>query len=152
MIACIKTTCLPIALVCIFLMLALMTGCGPLRRPSVPPLPEQPVPTAPLPETPAPPAPVDPRYKASLQLTEQSRMLLTQKRYDDAIRTLEQAISLYSQNGESYYYMAEASLAKGSFKQAEEFNSLAAMYLKDPLWSSRINKQRRAIDSGNLPR
>jgi tetratricopeptide (TPR) repeat protein len=84
-----------------------------------------------------------------LQLTDQGRMLLQQERIDDAIRTLERAISLYPQNGESYYYMAEAWLAKGSFQQAGEFNRLAEMYLDNPNWASRVNKQRSEIDSGN---
>ncbi len=146
MIACIKTTHLSVILICI---LALMTGCAPLRSPTVPPMPKQPAPTLPLPEQPAPPAPVDPRHKASLQLTEQGRILLQQKRYDDAIRTLEQSISLYPQNGESYYYMAEAWIAKGSFRQAAEFNRLAQMYLDNPRWSSRVNEQNYAIESAS---
>jgi tetratricopeptide (TPR) repeat protein len=134
---------------CVLALLALMTGCAPMRKPPVAPVPKQPAPTkppAPIPET-QPPA--DPRHKASLQLSNQGRLLLQQERIDDAIRTLEQAISLYPQNGESYYYMAEAWLIKGSFRQAGEFNRLAGMYLDNPDWSSRVNKQRRAIGSGN---
>ena len=149
MIACIKTKRVSVSVIGILALLALMTGCAPLRRPPVAPVPEQPAPTetpAPIPET-QPPA--DPRQKASLQLSNQGRLLLQQERIDDAIRTLEQAISLYPQNGESYYYMAEAWLAKGSFSQAGEFNRLAGMYLDNPDWSSRVNKQRRAIDSKN---
>jgi tetratricopeptide (TPR) repeat protein len=77
-------------------------------------------------------------------------MLLVQNRYDDAIRTLEQAISLYPHNGESYYYMAEAWFAKGSLRQAAEFNRLAAMYLNDPVWIARIKEQRSTINAGQV--
>jgi len=155
MIACIKTKGVSVSIVCILGLLALMSACTPMHRPQVEPLPPPhppapTIPTAPLPKPPAPQVPVDPRHKASLQLSDQGRMLLTQERYDDAIRTLEQAISLYPQNGESYYYMAEAWLAKGSFQQAGEFNRLAGMYLNNPNWSSRVNKQRSKIDSGHM--
>jgi len=137
-------------------LLAFMAGCAPLRQPPatlppVPPVPKQ-LPPAPPPAKPMPPVPqppVDPRHRASLQLSDQGRTLLVQKRYDDAIRTLEQAISLYPQNGESYYYMAEACLAKGSFRQAAEFNRLAQMYLVNPNWSSRLNEQNRTIESAS---
>jgi tetratricopeptide (TPR) repeat protein len=149
MIACTKTKRVSISVICILALLALMTGCTSLRRPPVEPVPTPPAPAeapAPIPET---PPPADPRQKASLQLSNQGHLLLQQERIDDAIRTLEQAISLYPQNGESYYYMAEAWLAKGSFSQAGEFNRLAEMYLDNPDWASRVNKQRRAIDFGN---
>jgi len=143
MIACINTTRLSILILCL---LALMTGCTSLRRPQVTPAPQQPAPTAPIPE---PVEPADPRHEASLQLTNQGRILIQQKRYDDAIRALERAISLYPQNGESYYYMAEAWLAKGSFKQAGEFNRLAGMYLENQDWSSRLDRQSSEIESTN---
>jgi tetratricopeptide (TPR) repeat protein len=149
MIACTKTKRVSISVICVLALLALMTGCTSLRRPPIAPVPEQPAPTeapAPIPET---QLPSDPRQKASLQLSNQGRLLLQQERIDDAIRTLERAISLYPQNGESYYYMAEAWLAKGSFSQADEFNRLAEMYLDNSDWSSRVNEQRRAIDFGN---
>jgi hypothetical protein len=149
MIACIKTKWVSVSLICTLALLAIMTGCAPLSRPPVAPKPEQPVPVVPPAPIPEPQKPTDPRHKASLQLTDQGRMLLQQERIDDAIRTLERAISLYPQNGESYYYMAEAWLAKGSFQQAGEFNRLAEMYLDNPNWSSRVNKQRSELDSGN---
>ncbi len=143
MIACIKKTRLSILILCL---LALMTGCTSLRRPPVTPAPQLPAPTAPIPET---VEPADPRHEASLQLTYQGRMLIQQERYDDAIRALERAISLYPQNGESYYYMAEAWLAKGSFRQAGEFNRLAEMYLESQEWSPRLDRQSSEIDSGS---
>ena len=92
-----------------------------------------------------------PRLMASVQLTDQGRILLDQGRIDDAIRTLERAISLSPRNGETYYYMAEAWLAKGAYKQAAEYNRLAAMYLEDTRWSATVDEQRRAIHS-RLPR
>ena len=81
-----------------------------------------------------------------MQLTEQGRMLIEQRRFDDAIRTLERALSLYPRNGESYFYMAEAWLAKGGVTQARQFNRLAEMYLSGPDWDARVDAQRRAID------
>ena len=154
MTACANLTRLSVTTICILMLLAFINGCVPLRQPPaslppVPPVPKQ-LPPAPPPAQPMPPAPqppVDPRHRASLQLTDQGRTLLVQKRYDDAIRTLEQAINLYPQNGESYYYMAEAWLAKGSLSQAAEFNRLAQMYLNNPNWSSRLNEQNRTIES-----
>ncbi len=146
MIACINTTRVSVSVLCILALLALMTGCAPVRRPPVATVPEPPAPTAPIPKS---QMPVDSRLNASLQLTNQGRILLQQKRFDDAIRTLEQAISLYPQNGESYYYMAEAWIAKSSFRQAGEFNRLAKMYLKNPGWALQIDQQRSAIEAGS---
>ena len=151
--ACANMTRLSVTTICMLMLLAFMTGCAPLRQPPatlppVPPAPKQlpPAPPAkPMPTVPQPPT--DPRHRASLQLSDQGRTLLVQKRYDDAIRTLEQAINLYPQNGESYYYMAEAWLAKGSITQAAEFNRLARMYLDNPNWSSRLNEQTSTIES-----
>jgi len=154
--ACVNMTRLSVTTICILTLLAFMAGCAPLRQPPatlppVPPVPKQLPPTPPpaKPMPPVPQPPVDPRHRASLQLSDQGRTLLVQKRYDDAIRTLEQAISLYPQNGESYYYMAEAWLAKGSVRQAAEFNRLAQMYLVNPNWSSRLNEQNRTIESAS---
>lgn len=156
MTSCVNMTRLCVTTICILMLLAFINGCTPLQQPPstlppVPPVPKQLPPAPPAqPVPPAPQPPVDPRHRASLQLTDQGRMLLLQKRYDDAIRTLEQALNLYPQNGESYYYMAEAWLAKGSFRQAAEFNRLAQMYLDNPNWSSRINEQRSAITAGHV--
>jgi len=118
-----------------------------MHRPPGEPLPRTPAPTIPTAPIPEEQEPVDPRQEASLQLSNQGRILLEKQRYDDAIRILERAISLYPQNGTSYFYMAEAWLAKGSFKQAGEFNRLAEMYLEADTWSSKILKQRSAINS-----
>ena len=49
-----------------------------------------------------------PREQASLQLTEEGRQLLKEDKPDQAIRLLEQAISLDPDNGQCYYYLAEA--------------------------------------------
>jgi tetratricopeptide (TPR) repeat protein len=152
MIACAKTPRLSFAVLCILVLLALTAGCTALRRPPVETIPEKPVPTLPPPPPPVPKPvePVAPRHEASLQLTDQGRLLLLQKRFDDAIRTLEQAISLYPRNGESYYYMAEAWLAKGSYRQAAEFNRLAGMYLDTTHWAARLDRQQRAIAAGHV--
>ena len=155
MTACVKIKRLSDATMCALMLLAFTAGCAPLRQPpsSLPPVPTVPEqlppaqPTQPAPPVPQPP--VDPRHRASQQLTEQGRTLLAQKRYDDAIRTLEQAISLYPHNGESYYYMAEAWLAKGNYRQAAEFNRLAQMYLDNPGWYSRLEEQNRTIESAS---
>jgi tetratricopeptide (TPR) repeat protein len=83
-----------------------------------------------------------PRVAASLQLTEQGRRLLEDRQPDRAIRILEQAVSLNPLNGQNYYYLAEAWLMKGSAAQAEEFNQLAEIHLKeDPQWMMRVAQQ-----------
>ena len=83
-----------------------------------------------------------PREKASLQLTEEGRQLLEEDKPDHAIRILEQAISLNPDNGQCYYYLAEAWLQKGNFSEAKQFNSLAENYLKkDKSWNTRVASQ-----------
>jgi Tfp pilus assembly protein PilF len=86
--------------------------------------------------------PRSPREKASLQLTEEGRQLLAEDKPDQAIRLLEQAISLDPDNGRCYYYLAEAWLQKGNFSEARQFNSLAENYLKkDKGWKTRVGNQ-----------
>lgn len=83
-----------------------------------------------------------PRVAASLQLTEQGRRLVEDRQPDKAIRVLEQALSLYPDNGRSYYYLAEAWLIKGFAGQAKAFNLLAEIHLKDDdRWLIRVAKQ-----------
>ena len=87
-----------------------------------------------------------PREKASLQLTEEGRQLLAEDKPDQAIRLLEQAISLNPDNGRCYYYLAEAWLQKGNPSEARQFNSLAKNYLKkDEDWKSRVANQSDTI-------
>ncbi len=89
-----------------------------------------------------------PREKASLQLTEEGRQLLAEDKPDQAIRLLEQAISLNPDNGRCYYYLAEAWLQKGNFSEARQFNRLAENYLKkDKNWNARVVRQTDKIDS-----
>jgi tetratricopeptide (TPR) repeat protein len=128
--------------VCTLAFLMVMSGCATVRQP-----PAQP-PSAEEHRFPAQAEPAsDPRSLASLQLTGQGRMLLEQRRYDDAIRMLERAIALQPMNGENYYYLAEAWLAKNRLQQAEEFNRLAEMYLESSRWAERVLEQRRAISA-----
>ena len=89
-----------------------------------------------------------PREKASLQLTEEGRQLLAEDKPDQAIRLLEQAISLNPDNGRCYYYLAEAWLQKGNFSEARQFNSLAENYLKkDKDWKTLVANQADKIAS-----
>jgi len=84
----------------------------------------------------------DPREKASFQLTEEGRQLLEEDKPDQAIRLLEQAISLNPDNGQCYYYLAEAWLQKGNLTQARQFNSLAKNYLKNEKgWNALVANQ-----------
>ena len=95
------------------------------------------------PEEPSPPSP---RLVASLQLTDQGRRLLEDGKPDKAIRVLEQAISLYPNNGQNYYYLAEAWLKKGVASEAKKFNQLAEMHLKDDTeWMNRVAQQANRI-------
>jgi predicted Zn-dependent protease len=81
-----------------------------------------------------------------LQLTEQARFLIQENKPDEALRVLERALALYPTNGRNYYYMAEAWLMKGNVSQATEFNSLAALYLRDePEWTMRVKAQQERI-------
>ena len=83
-----------------------------------------------------------PREKASFQLTEEGRQLLEEDKPDQAIRLLEQAISLNPDNGQCYYYLAEAWLQKGNLTQARQFNSLAKNYLKNEKgWNALVANQ-----------
>ncbi len=90
--------------------------------------------------------PPGPREEASIQLTNEGRKLLQTGNYDNAIRLFEQAVGLNPDNGQSYYYLAQAWLKKGRFAEAKEFNSLAQIYLKDDKdWISRLEKQANQI-------
>ena len=61
---------------------------------------------------------------------------------DDAISMLERAVSLNPTNGINYFYLSEAWLLKGDTVQAEEFNRLAAIYLRDDIeWMARVMEQ-----------
>ncbi len=92
-----------------------------------------------------PPEP-DPRTVASLQLTEQGRRLLEAGKSNQAIRALEQAVSLDPDNGQNYYYLAEAWLMKGVASEAKEFNELAEIHLKeDNAWMKRVARQANRI-------
>ena len=88
----------------------------------------------------------DPRTLASLQLTGQGRRLVEAGKTDQAIRILEQAISLNPDNGENYYYLAEAWLRKGVMSEAKKFNQLAEIHLKhDSQWMQRVIQQANQI-------
>ncbi len=90
---------------------------------------------------------LSPRAQASLRLTDQGRQFLEDGKAGDAIRMLERAINLDPGNGLNYYYLSEAWLYKGNFKQAEEFNRLAHMYLKNSHeWMVRVGEQGGRID------
>ena len=89
-----------------------------------------------------------PREKASLQLTQEGRQLLAEGKPDQAIRLMEQAIGLNPDNGQCYYYLAEAWLQKGNPSEAGQFNSLAKNYLKkDKDWKTLVANQADKIAS-----
>jgi hypothetical protein len=49
-------------------------------------------------------------------------------------------------NGENFYYFSEAWLKKKNFRQAEEFNRLAALHLRtDARWEARVAEQAERI-------
>ena len=61
---------------------------------------------------------------------------------DDAISMLERAVSLNPTNGINYFYLSGAWLLKGDTVQAEEFNRLAAIYLREDVgWMARVMEQ-----------
>ena len=123
---CLSALCLLVLVVC---------GCVqeiPLEKP----IPgEQPL----KPDEPVPPSP---REVAALKLTEKGRRLLEDGKPDNAIRILEQAIGLNPENGQNYYFLAEAWLMKEIASEAREFNRIAEMHLKnDEEWMIRVAKQ-----------
>jgi len=90
---------------------------------------------------------LSPRQNAALQLTQEGQLQLSAGKPDNAIRLFEQAIGLNPNDGECYYYLAEAWLAKGVKSEAKEFNSLARDYLKnDAAWTDRVNQQEFRIE------
>lgn len=135
-----------------------LTGCARVivppttDRPTPEPTESTPIPSGQIPttgpqlETPAPKP--TPRALAALELTEQGRILIEEKRPDAAIRILERAMNLYPKNGKVYYYLSEAWLLKENIVQSTEFNRLARIYLqKDPKWASRVERQRLKIQN-----
>jgi tetratricopeptide (TPR) repeat protein len=87
-----------------------------------------------------------PRENAAARLTRQGTQLLDAGKPDSAIHMFEQAIGLDPTNGRSYYYIAQAWLAKGSVKEAQKFNNLARNYLeKDLVWANRVAQQAEQI-------
>jgi len=138
------------------------SSCAPVSIRETPPPPEEPLPSTSEETLPSPPEkealdrtePVEtpegpsPRAVASLRLTDHARLLIETGQPDEAIRTLERAINLNPSHGQNYYYLSEAWLMKRNFSQAEEFNRLAAIYLKDdPEWMGRVIEQRTRISS-----
>jgi len=128
-----------ITVIC-FLGLALaLAGCDKARPVQVPPPDVEQV----EPEKPSEP---DPRTLASLQLTEQGRRLLEAGKSNQAIRVLEQAVSLDPDNGQNYYYLAEAWLMKGVASEAKKFNELAEIHLiANKAWMKRVVRQANRI-------
>ena len=91
----------------------------------------------------------NPRAQASYQLTSEGRMLLESGQIDDAIGMFERSIGLDPNNGQNYYYLAEAWLMKGNAAQATEFNHLAGLYLQgDSSWMIQVMDQRARINRG----
>ena len=98
------------------------------------------------PEQPEEPARPSPRALASLKLTDQGRRLIDAGEADNAIRVLEQAISLDPTNGQNYYYLSESWLMKGFASEARGFNYLAESHLRgDKDWEKRVTRQAERI-------
>lgn len=92
--------------------------------------------------------PSTPRQSAAHQLTREGIRHLNAGRPDSAIRSFEQAIGLNPNNGQCYYYLAQAWLAKGDLSEARQFNNLARDYLEgDPHWEERVLDQALRIES-----
>lgn len=127
---------------------------APARTPppeSAPPPSQAPAPAVPAPQdqVPEPRQEPTPRTIASLRLTDQARSFLDAGKPDQAIRTLERAINLNPSSGENFYYLSEAWLMKGNLRQAQEFNRLAALHLKnDAVWMGRVAAQAERIKKG----
>lgn len=135
--------------------LLLTFGCAGLPRQTASP-PEtapssdsaaEPRATVPIPEQPGNSGQPAPRTLASLQLTEQARLLIASRKPDEAIRTLERALNIDPGNGRNYYFLAEAWIMKGNSAQAIEFNRMAAIYLdRDADWMPKVREQKARIE------
>jgi tetratricopeptide (TPR) repeat protein len=124
-----------IQIICLVLLAVLLAGCPKPILKGEPSEAEETTPSEAVAEE-------NPRVVASLQLTDQGRRLVEDGKPDNAIRVLEQAVSLNPTNGQNYYYLAEAWLMKGYASQAREFNQLAEIHLKqDREWIIRVAKQ-----------
>lgn len=124
--------------------LAACRGAIPLPPPGPPAPPPETAPEtppAPPPVRPAPTAPA-PRVSAAAALTQRGEALLARGQVDDALRALEQAVSLDAYHGPAYYHLAEAWLRLGDAGQAGEFHRLARQHLGgDPAWARRLALQ-----------
>ena len=130
--------------------LILSFGCSTIPSESIPPQEQLPEHRSTVPE----PKETDhikeppPQTRASLRLTEQARLLIESKKPDEAIRTLEKALNIDPQNGQNYYFLAEAWMMKGNKKQAFEFNRMAEIYLaRDDSWMMKILDQKERIEN-----
>ncbi len=97
-------------------------------------------------QVPQKPVGISPRALASLKLTDQGRRHIEAGEADNAIRVLEQAISLNPGNGQNYYYLSEAWLMKGFTAEARQFNRLAESHLTgDVDWEKLVARQAERI-------
>lgn len=98
---------------------------------------------------PAPPSQAAPSSQASLNITEQGRRLLLGNQVEEAISVLERAIGMNPDNGQAYFWLAEAWLKKGNSKQALEYHHQAWLRLRNqPAWTSRLRDQRQRLQRG----
>jgi hypothetical protein len=120
---------------------------------STPPV-STPSPMAPIASTPpdtekpsAPPAgKPSPMALAASSFTDQGQTYIKNGKPDEAIRVLERAVNMHPQNGDNYYYLAEAWLMKRNAAQAKEYNYLASIHAKsDPEWISKLQSQQDRI-------
>lgn len=123
-------------------LLLLMGGCAAAGPAS--PLPSRTRPVAVPPSERQKEAPGD---LAALEITEEARILLEEGRTGDAIRLLERAVNLHPESGRSWYWLAEAWIARGGYRQAAEFNGLAEAYsVGEREWEIRVRRQRTRIE------
>lgn len=105
-----------------------------------------PAPSAGKPVEPSPPAKASPRVQASLDITDQGRQLLLGGQVEEAISVLERATGMNPDNGQAYYWLAEAWLKKGNPKQALEYHHQAWLRLRNqPAWNARLHNQRQRM-------
>ena len=119
-----------------------------IKEPEAPAAPteETPMPRSTVPDA-AKPERTAPRTMASLRLTEQARLMIESKKPDEAISVLEKAMNIDPGNGQNYYYLAEAWIAKGNKAQALEFNRMAGIYLgNDDAWKARVRRQKERLE------
>ncbi|MBI4211527.1 MAG: tetratricopeptide repeat protein [Deltaproteobacteria bacterium] len=127
-------------------------ACAKKRRPSYKKLPPrqervEPFP-APSEEEPAPPQVPEfaaPQRQASHRLVEKGKVSLQSNDLATAHQHFQEAVSIDSNNGVAYYYLAVVALKNGEKEEARGFLDKAEMLLIDDEWNAKVQELRNQL-------